>query len=196
VFLDMESAGGHGISDALGLAGATNLDVVRNPSLSQAPCVARLIIREIIPLTSKRVESDRDQLNLATSLPARRIELRAGKFGIVDFIDLNTWGSDSHLQFLNWTVDNNGAYDYAANTRGYTDAAIIEYDDHWFSVRFLEALMPKVANGIHLDTDFARREYRIRSAREADCKSRGDRTSARLLEYGRHGELSRGDREF
>src|SRR5262252_4147296 len=41
---------------------------------------------------------------------------------------VNTWASDSHLQFLNWTIDNNGAYDYAANTRGYTDGAILEYD--------------------------------------------------------------------
>ncbi|WP_263385693.1 hypothetical protein [Granulicella arctica] len=31
--LDVESAGGRGISEALGLAGFTNLDVVRNPSL-------------------------------------------------------------------------------------------------------------------------------------------------------------------
>ncbi|HUO59234.1 MAG TPA: hypothetical protein VMU24_01110, partial [Candidatus Acidoferrales bacterium] len=31
--LDVEEAGGHGLSDALGLAGFTNLDVVRNPSL-------------------------------------------------------------------------------------------------------------------------------------------------------------------
>lgn len=32
VFLDIESAGGHGMSDALGLAGEPNLDVVRNPT--------------------------------------------------------------------------------------------------------------------------------------------------------------------
>ena len=156
VFLDMESAGGHGISDALGLAGATNLDVVRNPDLSQDPYVARLMIRQIIPLSSQRAEADRDEFDLATSLPVRRIELRAGKFSVVDFIDANSWGSDSHLQFLNWTVDNNGAYDYAANTRGYTDGAMIEYDDRWFAARFLEALMPKVANGINLDADVAR----------------------------------------
>jgi high affinity Mn2+ porin len=156
VFLDMESAGGHGISDALGLAGATNLDVVRNPDLSQDPYIARLMIRQIIPLSSERVEADRDELHLATSLPVRRIELRAGKFSVVDFIDLNSWGSDSHLQFLNWTVDNNAAFDYAANTRGYTDGALVEYDDHWFAARFIEALMPKVANGIYLDADVAR----------------------------------------
>ena len=27
---------------------------------------------------------------------------------LVDFFDLNTYGTDSNLQFLNWTVDNNG----------------------------------------------------------------------------------------
>jgi high affinity Mn2+ porin len=156
VFLDMESASGHGISEALGLAGFTNLDVVRNPQLSHAPYVARAMIRQIIPLSSDRITSERGPFALATSLPVRRIEIRAGKFSMVDFFDLNTWGQDSHLQFLNWTVDNNGAYDYAANTRGYTDGVILEYDDHWFSARFAESLMPKVANGINLDADVAR----------------------------------------
>src|SRR5262249_36278856 len=32
VFFDLESAGGRGISEAFGLAGFTNLDVVRNPT--------------------------------------------------------------------------------------------------------------------------------------------------------------------
>jgi len=145
VFLDIESAGGHGLSNALGLAGITNLDVVRNTTLSQDPYIARVMLRQVIPLGDERIEADRDELHLATSLPARRIEFRLGKFDLADFFDLNTWGSDSHLQFLNWTADNNGAYDYAANTRGYTDGAIIEYDDHWWSARFAEALMPKTA---------------------------------------------------
>lgn len=156
VFLDMESAGGHGISDALGVAGFTNLDVVRNPDLSQTPYLARFMLRQIIPLSSQRAEAQRGPFALATSLPVRRLEFRIGKFSMVDFFDLNSYGTDSHLQFLNWTVDNNGAYDYAADTRGYTDAAMLEYDDHWFTVRFAEALMPKVANGIFLDADIAR----------------------------------------
>ena len=95
-------------------------------------------------------------MHLATTLPARRIEFRMGKMDLVDFFDTNSYGSDSHLQFLNWTVDDLGAYDYAANTRGYTDGAMIEYDDHWFTARFGEMLMPKVANGINLDADLAR----------------------------------------
>lgn len=156
VYLDAESAGGTGLSSAFGMAGFTNLDVVRNPSLGAVPYLARLMVQQVIPLSSERVEPGRDELHLFTSLPARRIEIRLGKFALPDFLDLNSWGSDSHLQFLNWTVDNNGAWDYAANTRGYTDGVLVEYDDHWFAVRFAEALMPKVANGIYLDADLAR----------------------------------------
>jgi carbohydrate-selective porin OprB len=71
--------------------------------------------------------------------------------GLPDTFDLNSVGTDSHLQFLNWTVDNNGAYDYAADTRGYTYGAIAEYDDKDWSARYGLALMPTVANGIDLD---------------------------------------------
>ena len=75
VFLDIESAGGRGISDAFGLAGFTNLDVVRNPALGATPYLARLMLRQIIPLGRERVEAERDPFHLATSLPARRLEL-------------------------------------------------------------------------------------------------------------------------
>ena len=44
----------------------------------------------------------------------------------VDFFDLNSVGSDSHLQFMNWAIVNNGAYDYAADTRGYTYGLVAE----------------------------------------------------------------------
>ena len=46
--LDIESAGGRGLSDALGLAGFTDLDVVRNPSLGSAPYLARLMVRKVV----------------------------------------------------------------------------------------------------------------------------------------------------
>jgi carbohydrate-selective porin OprB len=57
---------------------------------------------------------------------------------------------------MNWTVDNNGAYDYAADTRGFTFAAMLEYHDRNWAFRFAEGLMPKIANGIHLDADLSR----------------------------------------
>ena len=153
---DEESTGGKGLSEALGLAGFTNLDVVRNPDIGSTPYVARVMLHQVIPLSHETVSVTRGPLALFTTLPARRIELRLGKLSLADFFDVNTVGSDSHLQFLNWTADANGAWDYAADTRGYTYAAMIEYDDHDWRVRFAEALMPKIANDIHLDADLAR----------------------------------------
>ena len=149
---DLESSGGRGLSEALGLAGFTNLDVVRNPTLGATPYVARAQIHQTIGLTSKMVDAQRTPFSLAIVVPARRLEFRVGKMSLPDVFDLNNPGSDSHLQFMNWTVDNNGAYDYAADTRGYTYAAIAEYDDGPLAVRYGMALMPTVANGIDLQS--------------------------------------------
>jgi len=153
---NVQETGGHGIGEALGLAGFTNLDVVRNPLLSKAPYIARLMWHQIIPLGSEDVPSVRTPLSLFSSLPVRRLEIRFGKLGLTDFFDLNSYGTDSNFQFMNWTVDNNGAYDYAADTRGFTYAATFEYHDQYWAARFAEGLMPKVANGIHLDADLSR----------------------------------------
>lgn len=153
---DVQETGGHGIGEALGLAGFTNLDVVRNPTLSKEPYIARLMIHQIIPLGGHKEKADQDTFSMFQTLPERRLEVRFGKFSLADFFDVNTYGSDTNFQFMNWTVDNSGTYDYAADTRGYTFAGMLEYHDHWWTVRFAEALMPKVANGIHLDADLGR----------------------------------------
>src|SRR5262245_31270166 len=156
ILLDVESAGGRGLSDALGLAGFTNLDVVRNPTLGSAPSLARAMVHWTIPVGDDETRAAPTALSLASRLPARRFEVRVGKMSVADFFDVNAAASDSHLQFTNWTVDNNGAYDYAADTRGYTWAAMVEYDAPRWSVRFAEALMPTVANGIDMDWNIAR----------------------------------------
>jgi high affinity Mn2+ porin len=156
LIVDFENAGGRGISQALGLAGDTNLDVVRNPNLSSAPYLARGEIHQIFGLTNKLVDEDRGPLALATQVPERRFEVRVGKMSLPDTFDVNSVGSDSHLQFTNWTIDNNGAWDYAADTRGYTVGGILEYDDRIWSARYGIFAMPTVANGITLDWAFSR----------------------------------------
>jgi hypothetical protein len=156
ILADVESAGGAGLSNALGIAGFTNVDVVRNPTLGEAPYVSRVMLHYTIPLTRETTEATRNPLSLASTVPVRRLELRLGKMSTVDFFDLNSVGSDSHLQFMNWAVVNNGAYDYAADTRGYTYGLVAEYYDKAWAARFGEMLMPTVANGITLDWDIAR----------------------------------------
>jgi hypothetical protein len=148
--LDIEEAGGAALSTGLGLAGNTDLDIVRNPSLSKAPYLARGMIHKVFALSKDKVGNVRNSLSLFQELPRRRLEIRFGKFSMVDFLDQNSVGSDTHFQSTNWTVDNNGAYDYAADTRGYTVGATADYEDRNWGFRFAEGLMPKVANGIDL----------------------------------------------
>src|SRR6201984_335157 len=150
LLVDIEEAGGAALSSGFGLAGDTNLDIVRNPLLSKAPYLGRGMIHKVFALSKDKVENSRSFLSLFDELPRRRLEIRFGKFSMVDFFDLNSVGSDTHFQFANWTVDNNGAYDYAADTRGYTVGAYADYEDRNWGFRFSAALMPKVPNGMDL----------------------------------------------
>jgi hypothetical protein len=148
--VDIEEAGGAALSTGLGLAGNTDLDIVRNPSLSKMPYLGRGMIHKVFALSKDKVENQRSYLSLFDELPRRRLEIRFGKFSMPDFFDVNSAGSDTHFQFSNWTVDNNGVWDYAADTRGYTVGVVADYEDRNWGFRFAEGLMPKVANGIDL----------------------------------------------
>jgi high affinity Mn2+ porin len=150
ILVDIEEAGGAALSTGLGLAGNTDLDIVRNPLLSKEPYLGRGSIHKVFALSKDKVENHRNFFSLFEELPRRRLEVRVGKFSMPDFFDVNSVGSDTHLQFINWTTDNNGAYDYAADTRGYTVGVTADFEDRNWGFRFAEALMPKVANGIDL----------------------------------------------
>ncbi len=183
LIIDVESAGGRGIGDALGVAGFTNLDVVRNPSLGATPYIARAQLHTIIALGGEPERSDRTPLSGFTTLPTRRLELRAGKLSTADHFDVNGIGSDSHLQFMNWTIDNNGAFDYAADTRGYTWGVVGELHVPSWTLRGGVMLMPTVANGIRYD-------HHIRNARGENLELElrrplitGRDTAARFLVY-------------
>jgi len=191
---DLESAGGRGDSEALGLAGSTNLDVVRNPNLSSVPYVAQVQLHQTIGFSNTMVDAARTPFSLATQVPQRRLELHIGKMGLPDFFDINNVGTDSHLQFMNWTVDNNGAWDYAADTRGYTYGAVTEYIDKNWTARYGIALMPTVANGIDLDWNLRRAsgqnmEFELRRSLLGKLVSADRKGVVRVLSYVNHAHM-------
>jgi high affinity Mn2+ porin len=191
---NLESSGGRGLSEALGLAGFTNLDVVRNPNLGPVPYMARAQLHQTIGFTDKLVESPRTPFSLATQVPERRLEFYVGKMSLPDYLDINSIGSDSHLQFMNWTVDNNGAWDYAADTRGYTYAAVAEYDDKDWSARYALALMPTVANGIDLVWNLRQAsgqnmEFELRKSLLGNLLPADRKGVVRVLSYVNHAHM-------
>jgi hypothetical protein len=183
MLFDLEEAGGGGLSQALGIAGFTNLDVVRDPTLGSKPYMARAMIHQVVPLSSQYEDAVRGPFGLASRLPVRRLEFRLGKLSTADLFDLNGVGSDSHLQFMNWAIDNNAAFDYAADTRGYTFGFVTEFYDRNYALRFGEMLMPKVANGLDLDWNLAGARGQNFEWEWHPAISRDRRSTVRLLSF-------------
>jgi high affinity Mn2+ porin len=100
------------------------------------------MLHKVIALSPERQESERSPLSTFGTLPARRLEFRVGKFAASDFFDANAAGSDTHLQFLNASLVQNAAYDFASDAAGYSWGTMTEFSSGELSVRFAELLMP------------------------------------------------------
>src|SRR5262245_3951773 len=72
LMLAVESAGGRGISDTLGLAGFTNLDVVRNPTLGAAPYMARVTVHRTAALGAEPMPADPNVVRVTRPVPVPR----------------------------------------------------------------------------------------------------------------------------
>jgi high affinity Mn2+ porin len=94
----------------------------------------------------------RDEQNQVAGVrPVRRWTVTVGKFGISDFFDDNDYSHDPRTQFLNWGDWTAGAWDYPADTRGYTWGVVLEYFCSPWSFHFAAAAEPREANGLAID---------------------------------------------
>jgi high affinity Mn2+ porin len=185
---DEESSAGSGLSGTVGLAGFPNLDAVRaGAALSPAPYPARGMLHWNIGLGGGRIANTPNYLELAHHLDRRRLELYFGKMSLADFFDRNAYADSDHSQFMNWTADNDGAWDYAANTRGYTYAAYAEFDDGPWTLRFAEALMAKLPNQEFLSLDLG--VFRAENAEVDWAYAPASNGKMRLLFFDDHARM-------
>ena len=164
LYFNPELAGGSGLSQARGIAGFTNGECFRIGDPAPSVYVARLFMRQDFALgeersstSSKVVEGEKhgsllsreeDGLNsIEGDRPTNRLTLVAGKFSIADFFDNNSYAHDPRTQFMNWSLMSNGAWDYPANTRGYTWSFLVEYMRENWGMRYASSLVPTYANG-------------------------------------------------
>jgi high affinity Mn2+ porin len=124
---DLEETSGRNLSGSHGLAAFPNVDLAGVPDAH--PYVARAMLHHEIRLSADEIDAERGPLQMAGRVAARRVEIYFGKMSPLDFFDVNAVGSDSHYQFMNWTLDNNAAYGYPADARGYTYAFVTEFHD-------------------------------------------------------------------
>ncbi len=146
-----EIAAGSGLSSVYGLGSATNGETFRVGSVLPKLYVARMYIQQAWNLGSKSEWQAEDINSPAQKNSDKQLIITAGKISIADFFDQNSFSHDPRTQFINWALMSNGAYDYAANTRGYTPGVVLEYVGSKTEIRASYALLPIIANGNDMD---------------------------------------------
>jgi high affinity Mn2+ porin len=147
IYVDPEVAGGKGLSFATGVAGALNGETYRVGATEPQVFIARAYLQQCIPLRNTGYEYVQDDLNqLAGRIPTDRVAISIGKFAISDFFDYNSYGKDPRTQFFNWSIWSNGAWDYPADTRGYTYGIVSELIKPSWSIRLSSVAVPRIAN--------------------------------------------------
>jgi hypothetical protein len=162
-YFDVEKFMGSGVSNSVGMGGLTNGDVVRQGGggLRKTPYVARKYVRYMLPLSGETAKVERAQDQIAGAEPVSRLELKVGTMAVSDDFDKNRYSNSTRTQFMNWSLWNNGSWDYAADTRGFTNGFNAAYVDPRWSVRVGVYQMPAQANRQDLDAPLtkARGEY-------------------------------------
>jgi len=153
-YFDVEMFKGEAVSGATGLGGFVNGDVVHSGggTLSKTAYVARRYLRWALPLGDGREPVARDQDQLPGEEATQRIEIKLGKMAVSDDFDKNRYADAARTQFLNWSLLNNTAWDFAADTRGYTDGLVLAWINPGWSLRYGIYLMPTEANGTKLES--------------------------------------------
>jgi high affinity Mn2+ porin len=154
LYLDTEKFMGAGVSGATGLGGLTNGDVVREGTvgLKKTFYIARAYLRLMLPLGDAVTHLSRTQDQIAGNEATTRLEFKAGRMAVTDDFDHNRYASATRTQFMNWSLWANTAWDYAANTRGFTDGFVLSYLSPSWALRYGLYRMPLYANGQTLET--------------------------------------------
>ncbi len=155
VFVNPEIAGGSGLSGAQGMGGSSNGETFRVGNPAPALYLARAYFEQTFPLDDKTEKQMDDENHLDMDVPDDYLKFTVGKFSLADMFDNNDLSNTPRTQFMNWSLMNNGAWDFAANVRGYTYIAAAELDYSFLNYKFAVANLPKIANGPDLNTNIS-----------------------------------------
>lgn len=150
--INPEVAGGVGFSGTTGIAGFPNGEIFRVGNPKPTIYLARFIFEEKIPLHNRTPQYVTDDINTVRGIyPSNYIRFFAGRFCLADYFDGNPYSHDPRRQFMNWSFMSAGAWDYAADTRGYTWGGGTEWRNRNWRAALALSLEPAVANALELD---------------------------------------------
>ncbi len=183
VYVNPEIAGGSGLSGATGMAGSSNGETTRVGDPSPTLYLGRAFIRQTFAIGGGQTDTTEDGLNsLPGVFPHNRLRLYLGKFSLGDVFDQNAVSNSPRTQFMNWALMNMGAWDFAANVRGYTLAAVAELalGNSMFKIGVAE--LPREANGDALSPNLSQ-SFSVNLEIDQDYKLHGRTGTIRLLAF-------------
>ena len=131
---------GFGVAQTQGAGGFPNGEAQRAfpyPHYS----TSRLFLRQNIGLGGERENVESDLNLLSGELDVSRVTIQAGRYAVQDIFDNNSYANDPRVDFLNWSIWAAGAFDYAADSVGYTWGVALELNQPNWALRlgyFLE----------------------------------------------------------
>jgi high affinity Mn2+ porin len=182
---DPEIAGGRGFSGVNGVVNSTNGELPRVASATPKPYIARLYITQDFGFGTEKEKIESDENQPAGERPMTRYSITVGRFTLTDFFDNNRYSHDPRTQFMGWAVMYNGAWDYPADTRGYTWGWVHEFHTKSWSLRYASAAEPRVANGLRFDRRIlVNRGDTLEEERRYSLRAHPG--AVRVLEYANH----------
>lgn len=156
LYFNPEASQGLPFSKLTGLGGMANGEQQKVSGGEMKFYRARLFMRHNWNLGGEKEQVASGLNQLAGLQDKHRITLTAGNLAVSDIFDGSAIAHDARTQFINWALLTHGAFDYAADSRGYSIGAALEYyaDDWVFrGGRFMQ---PAESNGLTLDTRILR----------------------------------------
>ena len=132
------------LSNLKGLGGAIqNFELQKSGAVTPQFYRSRAYLQQIIDLGGAKEILESKAMQLGTTMRKRRIVLRAGSFSVIDFFDKNEFVDDPRQQFFNMAFMTYAAYDFAADSRGYSFGGMAEIRwDEW-ALRVARMAPPK-----------------------------------------------------
>ena len=159
LYLNPEMDQGFGLSNTLGVAGFPSGEAYKVGANTPYFKLPRAFLRQIIDLGGASVPVPADANQLAGSQTADNLTLTIGKFSVVDIFDTNRYAHDPRADFLNWSVIDGGAFDYAADAWGYTVGAAAEWTRSWWTLRAGLFDLSNSPNSTQLDPHFKQYQW-------------------------------------
>ncbi len=188
IVFNPELSGGSGLSKTEGIAGFPNGETFRVNSKAPAVYVARLYLRQLFQWGNEK-DTLTDDINQPAGIRNKRyFSFTVGKYGMSDFFDGNNLSHDPRSQFMNWSLMDNGAWDYPANTRGYVQGSVAELGQPTWTLRFAFTMSVTEANSSTWDAKIAKAHTQTIEFEKRYTLS-GQRGVLRILTFLNNGKM-------